>query len=109
MARKTDTCLRDMTKNSLFSHFKAVFMSYCPQFWGTRATWMARKTPCMFDRSDQKLVVFEFGDRFWRSREIYNDHKIRYMFVSYKEKLIVFSFYSCFHELLPTVLGYNDD
>jgi len=70
---------------------------------------MARKTPYMFDRYDQKLVVFVFGDRFWHSMEIYNDHKTRYMFASYNENLIVFSFYSSFHELLHTVLGYRGD
>ena len=50
-------------------------MIYCPQFWGIRATWMARKTRYMFEIYDQKLVVFVFDDRFWRPREIYNDHK----------------------------------
>jgi hypothetical protein len=30
------TCLSGMTKNSSFLHFRAVFMSYCPQFWGSR-------------------------------------------------------------------------
>jgi hypothetical protein len=30
------TCLRGMTKNSSFLHFRAVFMSYCPLFWGLR-------------------------------------------------------------------------
>jgi hypothetical protein len=26
-------CLRGMTKNSLFLRFRAIFVSYCPQFW----------------------------------------------------------------------------
>src|SRR4051812_27940982 len=98
-----------MNKNSLFSRFKTVFMSYCPQFWGIRATWMACKTRYMFERYDQKLVVFVLDDRFCRPREIYIDHKTRYMFASYNEKLSVFSFYSRFHELLTTVLGYRGD
>src|SRR3954466_16070927 len=34
---RTLTCLRDMTRNSPFSRFMAVFMSYCPQFRGSRA------------------------------------------------------------------------
>jgi hypothetical protein len=29
-----NTCLRDMTKNSSFLHFRAVFVSYCPLFFG---------------------------------------------------------------------------
>jgi hypothetical protein len=29
------TCLRGMTKNSSFLCFRAIFMSYCPQFWGS--------------------------------------------------------------------------
>jgi hypothetical protein len=28
------TCLTGMTKNSSFLHFRAIFMSYCPLFWG---------------------------------------------------------------------------
>src|SRR3954471_18359184 len=33
---RTLTCLRDMTRNSSFSRFMAVFMIYCPLFWGSR-------------------------------------------------------------------------
>src|SRR4051812_28923004 len=73
-------------------------MSYCPQFWGIRATCMARKSRYMFEIYDQKLVVFVFDDRFWRPREIYNDHKTI-------TKNSFFSFYSRFHELLPTSFG----
>jgi hypothetical protein len=29
------TCSRGMTKNSSFLHFRDVFVSYCPQFWGS--------------------------------------------------------------------------
>ena len=41
---RPDTCLRVMTKNSLFSLFMVVFMSYFPRFWGTRAIYDHRKT-----------------------------------------------------------------
>jgi hypothetical protein len=27
------TCLRGMTKNSPFLHFRVVFINYCPLFW----------------------------------------------------------------------------
>ena len=55
----------------------AVFMSYCPQFYGSRA--------------------------------IYSNLKKRYMFESYDQKLVVFVFYGHFHELLPTVFGFQLD
>src|SRR3954467_10835901 len=42
----------------------SVFMSYCPQFWGSKAICMARKTRYMFESYDQKLIVFAFYGRF---------------------------------------------
>jgi hypothetical protein len=38
----------------------AVFVSYCPQFWGSRAIYKANDTQYMFERHDQKLIVFAF-------------------------------------------------
>src|SRR3954462_12797889 len=61
---RPNTCLRVMTKNSLFSRFMAVFMSYCPQFWGSKAICKARKTRYMFESYDKKLTVFAFYGRF---------------------------------------------
>src|SRR3954469_7074498 len=58
------TCLRYMTKNSSFSCFMVIFMSYCPQFWGSRRIYMPRKYPYMFDSYDHKLVIFAFYCRF---------------------------------------------
>jgi hypothetical protein len=40
--------------------FMAVFMSYCPHFWGCRGDLHAHSTQYMFGRHDQKLIVFEF-------------------------------------------------
>ena len=54
------TCLRDMTNSLSFPCFMAVFMSYCPQIWGSRPICMPRKNPYMFARYDQKPVVFAF-------------------------------------------------
>jgi hypothetical protein len=54
------TCLRGMTKNFLFLRFRSVFMSYCPQFWVFGVIFKARDTWYLFDRHDQKLVVFAF-------------------------------------------------
>src|SRR5215216_2407417 len=53
-----------MTKNSSFSCFMVIFMSYCPQFFGSRRICMHVKNPYMFDRYHQKLVIFVFYGRF---------------------------------------------
>jgi hypothetical protein len=44
--------------------FMAVFVSYCPQFWGSGGIYVAHDTQYMFERHDQKLVVFTFSSRF---------------------------------------------
>src|SRR3954467_8087578 len=90
----------------------AVFKSYCPQFWGSTAICMARKTRYMFESYDQKLIVFAFYGRFhellatvlgvsgrfaWLVRP---DTCLRVM-----TKNSVFAFYGRFHELLTTVFG----
>jgi hypothetical protein len=49
-----------MTKNSSFLHFRAVFMRYCPQFWGSGVIYKVHDTQHMFERHDQKLIVFAF-------------------------------------------------
>jgi hypothetical protein len=54
------TCLRGMTKNLSFLHFWAIFMSYCPQFWVFRVIFKAHDTWYLFDRHEQKLIVFGF-------------------------------------------------
>jgi hypothetical protein len=54
------TCLRGVTKNSSFLHFRAIFMSYCPQFWGSGVIYKVHDTQYMFERHGQKLVVFAF-------------------------------------------------
>src|SRR3954463_15685516 len=61
---RLDTCLSVMTKNPSFSRFKAVFTTYWPKFLCFRATCMAHKTRFMFERCDQKLVVFAFYGRY---------------------------------------------
>jgi hypothetical protein len=54
------TCLRGMTKNTSFLCFKAIFMSYCPQFWGSVVIYKVHDTQYMFERRDKKLIVFAF-------------------------------------------------
>jgi hypothetical protein len=49
-----------MTKNLLFLHFWAVFVSYCPQFCVFGVIFKAQNTWYLFDRHDQKLIVFAF-------------------------------------------------
>jgi hypothetical protein len=53
-------CLRGMAKNSSFLHFRAIFMSYCPQFWGPGVIYKVHDTSYMFERRDEKLVVSVF-------------------------------------------------
>ena len=53
-----------MSKNSSFSRFMAVFISYCPRFGCSRAICRAHKTRYMFENYDQKLVVFTFYGRY---------------------------------------------
>ena len=38
-----------MTKHSSFLHFMAIFVSYCPYFWGSSAVWNDHKTRYMFE------------------------------------------------------------
>jgi hypothetical protein len=42
----------------------AIFVSYCPQFWGSGVIYKAHDTLYMFERHDKKLVVFAFYGRF---------------------------------------------
>ena len=77
---------------------------------------MPRKNPYLFERYDQKLVVFSFYGRFHDLLPIVLGFqgdlqrlKTRYMFDSYDQKLVVFVFYVHFHELLPTFFGFLKD
>jgi hypothetical protein len=54
------TCLRGMTKNTSFLCFRAVFMSYCQQFWGSVVIYKVHDTQYMSERHDQKLIIFMF-------------------------------------------------
>jgi hypothetical protein len=44
--------------------FSVVFMSYCPQFWGFGVIYKVHDTQYMFERHDEKLIVFVFLGRF---------------------------------------------
>jgi hypothetical protein len=52
--------LQSHDQKSLFSLCMDVFVSYCPQFWGSMAIYNDHKNRYMFEIYDQKLVVFVF-------------------------------------------------
>jgi hypothetical protein len=54
------TFLRRVNKNSSFLRFRAVFMNYCQQFWGSRVFYKAHETQYIFETRDPKLIVFAF-------------------------------------------------
>src|SRR5215216_5215663 len=95
-----DTCLRVMTKKSLFSCFLVIFMSYCPQFLSSRRIFKPRKNTYIFKRlrdmtrnssfSCFMAVFMSYGQLFWGSRAIYNDLKTQHRIESYAKKLVVF-------------------
>ena len=100
---------KDITKNYPFSCFMVIFMSNCPQFWGSKAIYM-------FESHDQALGVFAFYGNFvsycpyfWGSSAIWNDHKTRYMFEGLTKNSSFLRFMAVFHELLPIVLGFQGD
>jgi hypothetical protein len=65
----------------------AVFVSYCPQFWGFGVIYKTHETQYIFERHDQKLVVFRFMavlmsycQQLWGSGVIYKAHETQYIF-----------------------------
>jgi hypothetical protein len=50
---------RNDKKLAIFT-FMSVFMSYCPQFWGSGVIYKAHDTQYMFEKHDQKLIIFVF-------------------------------------------------
>jgi hypothetical protein len=110
------TCLRDMSKKPMFSHFIVVFLSYYALFWSSRAIYKPHHTRYMLERHDQKLIIFVFSRSFHDllptvcgSGAIYKPHGSWYMFERHDQKLIIFAFYWHFHQLLPIVLGFRCD
>jgi hypothetical protein len=57
---RLSTFLRRVTKNSSFLRFRAIFMNYYQQLWGSGVTYKAHETQYIFERRDQKLIVFAF-------------------------------------------------
>jgi hypothetical protein len=53
-----------MTQKLIVFVFMAIFVSYCIQFWGSGGIYMAHDSQYMFERHDQKLVIFTFLSHF---------------------------------------------
>jgi hypothetical protein len=77
----------------------AVFVSYCPQFWGSGVIYKAHDTHYLFERHDQKLVIFAFMavfvsycQMFWGSGVIFKAHDTQYISERLDQKLVIFSF-----------------
>jgi hypothetical protein len=73
---------------------------------------MPRKKPYMFERYEQKLVVFVFYGRFHELLPIvfglkgeFNDLNTRYLFKSYDQKLVVFVIMAIFMSYCPQFFG----
>jgi hypothetical protein len=52
------TCLRGMSKNSSFFCFRAVFVSYCPLFWGSIEIYKEYDSLYILERNDKKTCRF---------------------------------------------------
>jgi hypothetical protein len=75
----------------------AIFVSYCPQFWGPGVIYKGHDTQYMFERHDQKLIVYAFMaifviycPQFWGFGVIYKAHDPKYIFERRDQKFIVF-------------------
>src|SRR3954467_1945780 len=107
---RPDTCWKDMTRNSLFSRFMAVFMSYSHSFMVLglfKAT--LRPDTCLRVMPKNSsflcfMVIFmSYCPQFMGFSRICKSQKNLDMFERYDQKLAVLAFYGRFHELLPTV------
>jgi hypothetical protein len=84
-----------------------VFMSYFPQFWDCWAIYEVRDTQYMFERCQQKLVVFacycRFHEQFPTVLGFRGDLQGSWDPVHVWEALQKLLFFCCFRELLPTI------
>jgi hypothetical protein len=88
-----------MAKNSSFLHFRAVFVGYCPLFWGSVEIYKKYDSLYILERNDEKIVVFaimavfmNYRPLFWGFGVIYKAHDTECMFERHDQKLIVFAF-----------------
>jgi hypothetical protein len=90
----------------------AIFVSYCPQFWGSGVIYKANDTQYMFERHDQNSSFLHF----WPFHELLHivlgfqgDLQGPWHSVHVWEawpKTHPCCIYGCFRELLPTILGF---
>jgi phosphatidylglycerophosphatase A len=89
-----------MTENSLFLCFKAVFVNYCPLFWGSIEIYKEYYSMYILERNGKKkLIVFayfaifvSYCPQFWSSGVIYKAQDTLYMFERHDQKLVIFAF-----------------
>ena len=86
------TCFWVMAKNSCFLRLMAIFMSYCPQFWGSTALYM-------FESYESKLVVFVFYGRFHEPLPTIFGFQGQLHVWELWQKLVFFALYGHFHDL----------
>jgi hypothetical protein len=94
----------------------AIFVSYCPQFWVSGVIYKAYDTQYMFERHDQKLVIFacmaifvSYCPQFWGFRGDLQGpwHRVHVWEAWPKTRRYCISDRFC--ELLSTVLGFWGD
>jgi hypothetical protein len=81
------TCLKGITKNLSFLHFRDVFVSYCPKFWSSEVIYKAHNTLYIFERPNKKnssflrfrTVFMSQCPFFWNSRAIYKEYDNLYI------------------------------
>src|SRR4051812_24813579 len=100
-----------MTKNLQFPRFMVIFMSYYPQFYGSKVT-TSNLRPDIFLTVMSKntsvscfmTVFMSYCPHLRGSMAICMVHNnTPYMSEKNDKKIVVFTFYGRFHELLPTV------
>jgi hypothetical protein len=68
-------------QNLTFLCFRAIFVSYCPLFWGSVDIYKEYDSLYILERNDKKFIMFAFmavfvnyWPQFWGSRAIYKVH-----------------------------------
>src|SRR4051812_40071944 len=92
-----------MSKTSSFLRFMVFFMSYCRFILGFQGDLhvsdLGAKTRLFLHFMD---IFMSYCPQFWYYRAIY-------MFWIFDQNHVLFAIYGNFHEILPTVLGFQGD
>jgi hypothetical protein len=88
--------------------FMTIFVSYCPQFWGSEVIYKAHDTKYMFERHGQKLIIFMFLAIFmsycpqsWVFVVIYKAHDTKCMFERHEQNLPFLCYRAIFMSYCP--------